>query len=213
MPREKLIVENMVINPALRLDLVARILAADLPNLPRQPWHAITQVHLADDGQRGLFVRHAADAVLMDEARNVVLITRRNPPGAGRLAIPGGFLDVAREGCEDVATAARRELHEETGITESLIAGAALLGIGSRRYDRPFDLRVAWHDFPGTEVRQGDIFMVSTQPVYFRADADLTKLALNAGDDAAAACVMNIAAITADTLGIPDQYTMLLEAP
>jgi ADP-ribose pyrophosphatase YjhB (NUDIX family) len=213
MPSEQLIVENMVVDTALRRDLVARILATGLPDSPAVPWNEIGNVAISDGSDRKLFVRHAADAILMDQARNVVLITRRHPPGAGLLAIPGGFLDIVDEEFEDVASAARRELLEETGITESIIAGAKLTGIGRRRYDRPFDLRIAWHDFAGTAVRQGDIFMVSTQPVYFCVDKTLAKVKLNAGDDAAAACVMNISEIEADKLGIPDQYAMLREAP
>jgi 8-oxo-dGTP diphosphatase len=42
----------------------------------------------------------------------VLLIQRKNPPYQYRWALPGGFLD--RD--EDALTAARRELHEETGL-------------------------------------------------------------------------------------------------
>lgn len=47
-----------------------------------------------------------------DAARTVLLIRRGNPPYAGRLALPGGFV----EPDESLDDAARRELYEETGV-------------------------------------------------------------------------------------------------
>src|SRR5690625_565056 len=43
---------------------------------------------------------------------SVLVIRRGNDPYAGRRALPGGFVDID----EDLATAARRELVEETGV-------------------------------------------------------------------------------------------------
>lgn len=56
----------------------------------------------------------------------VLLIQRGNPPYEGRWALPGGFVDQG----EQVATAARRELAEETGL---VVDGLELLGV----YDTP----------------------------------------------------------------------------
>ncbi len=50
-------------------------------------------------------------AVLDSELR-VLLICRKHDPFAGRWAIPGGFLNID----EPIEAAARRELHEETGL-------------------------------------------------------------------------------------------------
>lgn len=54
----------------------------------------------------------AVDCALFDENHRALLITRKNPPYQGRLALPGGFVDVG----EKVEDACRRELMEETGI-------------------------------------------------------------------------------------------------
>ena len=58
------------------------------------------------------------DAVIVDSARGVVLIRRRNPPFAGAWALPGGFVEVG-ERCED---ACRREAGEETGLAVEIVA-------------------------------------------------------------------------------------------
>ena len=55
------------------------------------------------------------DVVALTEADGVlqVLVVRRGkPPFEGRWALPGGYLEID----EDLAPAAARELHEETGI-------------------------------------------------------------------------------------------------
>ena len=60
----------------------------------------------------------AADAIaLRDGPRGaqVLLITRGFPPWEGRLAFPGGFVDVG----EDPENAVLRELREETGVEGS----------------------------------------------------------------------------------------------
>jgi 8-oxo-dGTP diphosphatase len=51
---------------------------------------------------------------LDDGDLKVLLIQRDRPPFAGRWALPGGFVNVD----EDLETAARRELEEETGVSK-----------------------------------------------------------------------------------------------
>ena len=60
----------------------------------------------------------AVDAIALRDGSHgvqVLLITRGFPPYEGRLAFPGGFVDVG----EDPETAVLRELSEETGIEGS----------------------------------------------------------------------------------------------
>jgi len=49
------------------------------------------------------------------ETAQYVLVQRKNDPGAGQWSLPGGKINLG----ENVLTAARRELQEETGLTES----------------------------------------------------------------------------------------------
>ena len=52
------------------------------------------------------------DCVVFDDRDRLLLIRRRNPPFAGKFALPGGFVDPG----ETTEAAARRELAEETGL-------------------------------------------------------------------------------------------------
>lgn len=53
-----------------------------------------------------------ADIIVENEGK-VLLVKRKNPPYREMWAIPGGFIEYAKETLED---AARRELREETGL-------------------------------------------------------------------------------------------------
>jgi 8-oxo-dGTP diphosphatase len=63
------------------------------------------------------------DGVVVENGA-VLLIRRRNPPFAGRYALPGGFVDVG----ETVEAAVVREVHEETGLDTAI---ERLLGVYS----------------------------------------------------------------------------------
>ncbi|HEY7083600.1 MAG TPA: NUDIX hydrolase [Hyphomicrobiaceae bacterium] len=64
------------------------------------------------------------DCVAIDGQGRLLLIRRKNPPFAGKYALPGGFVDVG----ESVEDACRRELMEETGIKASRLV---LIGVYS----------------------------------------------------------------------------------
>lgn len=64
------------------------------------------------------------DCVAFDSRGRVLLIRRGKPPFAGRLALPGGFVDVG----ETVEDACRREIEEEAGVD---VRDLALVGVYS----------------------------------------------------------------------------------
>lgn len=68
--------------------------------------------------------RIAADCVVFNPAGRLLVIRRANPPFAGQLALPGGFVEAG----ESVDSACRRELFEETGLT---VGALRLVGVYS----------------------------------------------------------------------------------
>ncbi len=66
----------------------------------------------------------AADCVVFNPDNAVLLVERKFPPFKGRLALPGGFVEVG----ETVEAACRRELMEETGVKAGRLR---LLGVYS----------------------------------------------------------------------------------
>ena len=52
------------------------------------------------------------DAILISSQNSVLLIERGREPFKGKWALPGGFIDID----EELETACRRELEEETGL-------------------------------------------------------------------------------------------------
>jgi 8-oxo-dGTP diphosphatase len=65
---------------------------------------------------------------VIDDALQVLLIRRGRPPFAGRWALPGGFVDMD----EDLEAAARRELAEETGLTDLFLEQLYTFGAPDR---------------------------------------------------------------------------------
>lgn len=101
-----------------------------------------------------------ADMVILNEAGEVLLIKRKNPPFQHHWAIPGGFLEVHQETVEQCAV---REAKEETGLDVEI---AQLVGIYS---DPKRDPR--WHNVTA---------------VYLSKTISMEQAALaKAGDDAA----------------------------
>ncbi len=80
--------------------------------------------------------------LLTDEpAPRVLLIRRAREPERGKWALPGGFVEVGDgvvDQGEDLDAAARRELHEETGLAPALLAAhrVGLVQVGA--FGKPY---------------------------------------------------------------------------
>lgn len=106
----------------------------------------------------------AADAVVSTSDGKVLLIRRSRPPGRGRLALPGGFVD--RD--EPFLDAALRELREETGLD---------LGPADLWANAPIQLR----DRPDRDPRA----RIVSVAFHFALPSPSNALAVSASDDAA----------------------------
>lgn len=211
------ITHNMLIDPAIQKKIIRRAINGKFGDNPKQPVHSLGSVKMPDGREVPVYLRHAADAVLLDDLDHVVLITRKHNPGAGLKALPGGFMDPVQgiDGAtvgEKATTAALREAREETGISRRLLQGAQVIPLGHRSYDRPFDIRVAWDDMRGTDIKKGDLVAVSTQGFCVKTTQDLSQASLKAGDDAKHVLVAAISSLMPNEFGIPDHLAMIQAA-
>src|ERR1700732_755273 len=86
--------DHMLIDPLLQQEITRRIQAAKFSvSQPAQTADPLGTITYPDGTCVAVYLRHAVDAVLLDTAGHVVLITRRHNPGAGLEALPGGFID------------------------------------------------------------------------------------------------------------------------
>jgi 8-oxo-dGTP pyrophosphatase MutT (NUDIX family) len=165
MTSSSFIKDNMLIDPSMQKEIIRRAVDGTFGDNPNQAVHSLGTVKTPDGQEVAVHLRHAADAALLDDFGHVVLVTRKHNPGAGLKALPGGFMDPIQGSggatvAENAVTAALREALEETGISQQLLEGAHVVPVGHRSYDRPFDIRVAWRDMPGTDIKKGDFFAV-----------------------------------------------------
>lgn len=210
--------DHMLVDPALQSEIVCRAQDGNFgTGQPDKPVNTLGSITMPDGRRVSVYLRHAVDAVLLDDVGNVVLITRRNNPGAGLEALPGGFIDPVRDSkgtvlVEQAAKAVLREATEETGIDKRILAAAHVTPVGARSYERPFDIREAWCDIPETMIRKGDLFAVSTQAFCIKIKGDLSKIALSAGDDASKVRVAQFATLRPEQFAVPDHLPMIMLA-
>jgi ADP-ribose pyrophosphatase YjhB (NUDIX family) len=204
--------DHMLILPALQAEIVARCLAGNFGDEPQLAAQPLGRIALPDETEVPVWLCHAADAVLLDDFGQTVLITRLHNPGRGKQALPGGLLDAVPGGVESSRDAALREAMEETGISAAVLAGADIRPLGHRRFARPFDIRRAWNNLHGLPVRKGDFFTVSTLGFRIKLAGNLRDVALLAGDDATAVHVVEIASLRAEQFAVPDHIEMIREA-
>lgn len=203
---------HMLTDPVLQDEIMRRCQAAMIPDEPASITHDLGLLRLPDGGAVRVWMIHAADAVLLDDLGQIVLITRLHDPGRGKQALPGGLLDATPHGPETSLTAALREATEETGISPALIKTAGITQLGHRRCQRPFDIRRAWNNLPGTPIAQGDLFTVSTLGFRLRLPGDLQDIAFTPGDDATAVEILPAREVTPDRLAVPDHLDLINEA-
>lgn len=204
--------EDMLIDPVLQAEIVARCVQLRLGDDPAAAAHALGAVKLPDGSFRPAWLVHAGDAVLLDDCGQTVLITRLHNPGRGKQALPGGLLDEIDGRTETSREAALREAMEETGIAAAVLAAAEIGQIGHRSFGRAFDIRAARNDFTRLPVKRGDLFSVSNLGFRIKIAGDLRDVALLSGDDAAAVHVVKIAGLTPEQFAVPDHLPMLLKA-
>jgi 8-oxo-dGTP pyrophosphatase MutT (NUDIX family) len=113
---------------------------------------------------------------------------------------------------ETSRAAALREAQEEAGISPALLAQARISQIGHRLYNRPFDIRCAWNNLPHTDIRLGELFLISTLGFRVKLPGNLRAVALEAGDDAGAVGVVEIASLRVEQFAVPDHLAMILAA-
>jgi ADP-ribose pyrophosphatase YjhB (NUDIX family) len=205
--------DHMLVAPQLQAEIAARCRAGQFPDEPTAVANDLGLLHLPDGHSIRVWLCHAADCILLDDLWQTVLITRLHNPGKGKFALPGGLLDEAANGrLESSRIAALREATEETGISPTALAQADIRQLGHRRHERPFDIRRAWNNLPGTPVQKGEVFTVSTLAFRVKLRGDLKQMLLKAGDDATAVDVVPAAEIKAEDLAVPDHFDMIREA-
>ncbi len=204
-----LIEDNIVVDPAVQRLVMARVQAGHCGDVPDQAVHDLGLLDLPEGKAVRLHLRHAVDPIIIDGHGQVVLITRRNSPGKGLFALPGGFIDEVDGKVEAPLETAIREAVEETGINAALLRQAGGVAVGPRRFARGFDIRCAYNDPPGTPIKQGELFNVSTQGICFRLAGNLLQVRLHAGDDAKAVSVVKVAELRREQLAAPDHLEMI----
>src|ERR1700683_2755751 len=122
MTSSSFIKDNMLIDPSMQMEIIRRALDGNFGDNPNLAVHSLGTIKTPNGREVAVHLRHAADAVLLDDFGHVVLVTRKHNPGAGLKALPGGFVDPVQGNggatvAENAVTAAMREATEETGIS------------------------------------------------------------------------------------------------
>lgn len=205
--------DHMLIAPELQAEIARRCHAGQFPDEPTATAYDLGLLNLPGDHPVRVWLCHAADCVLLDDLAQLALITRLHSPGKGKLALPGGLLGEMSDGSiESSRVAALRETIEETGISPDILAHADIKQLGHRRHERPFDIRRAWNNLPGTPIRKGELFCVSTLGFRVRIRGNLAQMPLSAGDDAAAVNIVSAIQVKAEDLAVPDHLDMIRDA-
>jgi hypothetical protein len=93
--------DNMLIEPSIQKEVIRRAIDGAFGDNPNQAVHFLGTVKVPDGREVPVHLRHAADAILLDDFGHVVLITRKHNPGAGQCrGESGSYRSLPRERCE-----------------------------------------------------------------------------------------------------------------
>ena len=204
--------DHMLVDPCLQAEIARRCQDGHFPDEPKAVANDLGLIELPDGQHIRTWLCHAADAVLLDDLGQILLITRLHDPGRGKRALPGGLLDRLPGGIETSRHAALREAMEETGISAEILTQAEVTQLGHRCHVRPFDIRQAWNNLPGTPVRKHELFTVSTLAFRVKLQGDLRYMPLRAGDDATSLNIVPAKQVTREELAVPDHLDMIRNA-
>ena len=209
---DELFLDHILADPRLQAEIMVRCAAGQFPDEPTEVANDLGLLRLPDGADVRVWLVHAADAVLLDDLGQTLLITRLHNPGRGKQALPGGLLDAVPGGVERSEIAALRELREEAGISAAQLSRAGVTQLGARRHMRPFDIRRAWNNLPGTPVRKNELFTVSTLAFRVKLPGDLRDIPFRAGDDATAVSILPASEVKPENLAVPDHLEMIRDA-
>jgi len=204
-------------NDPARLEIAERAKKLHVDSSPDKASHELGTITLSNGQKVNAWTVHSVDPVIISaDGQYVVTIKRRNDPGKGKPALPGGLIDPKAGGpkgsVETAIEAAVREAGEEVHID---ISKAKATVIGARNMDRPDDIRIARGDglFKAYGIKDGEAFMVSAQPVLFIVPG-LSQEMINAGDDAeeGSAKLVKISDLKKEDFGIPLHYDEIMQA-
>ena len=135
----------------------------------------------------------------------VLLIQRKDPPFAGTWALPGGFVDMD----EDLDTAARRELEEETGIHDVYIEQLYTFG-QPQRDPRGRVISIAYYALVNLEAHPIAAGSDADQAAWFSIET-LPKLAFDHAEILAKAIDRLRAKVRYQPIGfelLPEKFTL-----
>ena len=111
--------------------------------------------------------------VFSSDALEVLLIQRKHPPFEGHWALPGGFIEME----ETLETSARRELAEETGVTDVALTEVGAFGAPSRD-PRGRVITIAYATVVETPILNVKASSDASEAAWF-SNTDLPKLAFD----------------------------------
>lgn len=214
---------NVVFTKTHKATIAEKAEALGITGDPEKSFYELGDMEFADGSVRPVKLLFAVDAVVTDDDPfdpYVLLITRTDNggPGAEKRATPGGILDPTEDGgVETALRAGTREGLEEAGV--KLVRGRPLTTRQTNR--RPDDVRIydsKKYDPEGKlgkvfGLKDGDVFLVSTQPIHFIVK-NLGKKKFHAEDDAkpGSAYPQRFSELNKKQFGIPDHFDFIVLA-